>query len=144
MLGISDLPHFTAAFNGLSAACIAVGWYHIRAGNRAAHRNAMIAALFFSTLFLGVYLVYHFNAGVAKFGGEGFIRPAYFVFLIAHVVLAIAITALVPVTVWRAFRGRFDDHRRIARWTLPIWLYVGASGVVIYVMAIHLYPAAGS
>ena len=143
MIGISDLPHFIATFNGLSAICIAIGWYAIRHGRREFHRRAMIAALVFSAMFLAVYLVYHFNAGVAKFGGEGWVRMAYFAILIPHVIMAAVIAGLVPVTVWRAFSGRFEDHRRIARWTLPIWLYVGASGVVVYVMAIHLYPYAG-
>lgn len=144
MIAVSDLPHFTAAFNALSAVCIVMGWLFIREGRRTAHRNAMIGALVFSTLFLAVYLVYHANAGMARFGGEGMIRPFYFAFLLGHVVLAVVITPLVPLTVWRAARGRFEAHRRVARWTLPIWLYVGASGVFVYVMAIHLFPAGGS
>ncbi len=144
MIEISDLPHFTATFNGLSAACIAAGWVAIRSGRRDLHRKAMIAALCFSAMFLVVYLVYHFNAGVAKFDGEGWIRIIYFAILIPHVIMATVVTGLVPITVWRAAMGRFEAHRRIARWTLPIWLYVGASGVVVYVMAIHAYPYGGS
>ncbi len=140
MIAVPDLPHFIAAFNALSVVCIVLGWRFIRQGRRIAHRNAMVGALVFSGLFLAVYVVYHLNAGVARFGGEGVIRQAYFAFLIGHVILAIVITPLVPLTVWRAVRGRFELHRQIARWTLPVWLYVGVSGVFVYVMAIHLFP----
>jgi uncharacterized membrane protein YozB (DUF420 family) len=103
----------------------------------------MLGAVAVSAAFLVTYLIYHFNAGLAKFGGVGVIRPIYFALLIAHVVIAIVITPLVPITLFRALRGDYDRHRRIARWTWPLWMYVAVSGVVVYVMAIHLYPLAG-
>jgi uncharacterized membrane protein YozB (DUF420 family) len=103
----------------------------------------MLGAVAVSIAFLVTYLIYHFNAGLAKFGGEGLIRPIYFAILIAHVLIAIVITPLVPITLFRALRGDFERHRRIARWTYPLWMYVAVSGVVVYGMAIHWFPFAG-
>jgi putative membrane protein len=100
----------------------------------------MLAAVGVSVAFLVTYLIYHFNSGLARFGGEGIVRPIYFTILLLHVVVAIVITPLVPVTLYRAVTGRFERHRRIARWTWPLWMYVAVSGVVVYVMTIHLYP----
>ncbi|MFZ1415221.1 MAG: DUF420 domain-containing protein [Defluviicoccus sp.] len=137
---IADLPHVNAAFNAVTIVFLAAGFAFIRAGNRARHRAAMIAALTASAGFLVSYLIYHFNSGLARFGGEGIIRPIYFSILIAHVLIAVVITALVPMTVWRALTGRFEQHRRLARWTWPLWMYVAVSGVVVYVMAVHLFP----
>ena len=139
MLEITDLPHINATLNGLSALTLCVGYYYIRRGERLKHRACMIAALAISAAFLVTYLIYKANSGFAKFGGEGIIRPIYFSILIVHVIAAIAIVPLVPLTVFRALKGRFDQHRKIARWTFPIWVFVGVSGVVVYVMAIHLY-----
>ena len=87
-----------------------------------------------------IRVIYKANSGFARFGGEGWIRPVYFSILIAHVIGAIAITPLVPWTLLRAIKGNFEAHRRLARWTLPLWVYVGVSGVVVYVMAVHIYP----
>ena len=140
MIEVSDLPHFIAAFNAASAVCLAAGFVYIKGGDKARHRAAMIAAMAFSAAFLVVYVLYKANSGFAKFGGEGLIRPIYFTILIIHVVGAIAITPLVPVTVWRALSGRFESHRRLARITWPLWMFVAVSGVVVYVMAVHLYP----
>ena len=137
---ISDLPHINAALNGLSALILCVGYYFIRHGERTKHRACMIAALSVSAAFLVTYLIYKANSGFAKFGGEGFIRPIYFSILSVHVVCAIAIVPMVPITLYRALTGHFDRHRKIARWTFPIWFFVGISGVVVYIMAIHLYP----
>ena len=100
----------------------------------------MITALVVSALFLVFYVIYKANSGFAKFGGEGWIRPVYFTILFVHVLGAIAITPLVPWTVYRALKGEFEGHRRLARWTWPLWIYVGVSGVVVYAMAVHLYP----
>jgi putative membrane protein len=144
MLEITDLPHATAGFNAASVVCLAVGFAFIRRGDRERHRLAMLSAVGFSLAFLVVYLIYHFNAGLAKFGGEGSVRTVYFTILIAHVIGAVAITPLVPLTLWRALAGRFDAHRRVARWTWPLWMYVTISGVVVYLMAIHLYPYGGA
>ena len=140
MIAIADLPHVNAALNAVSSVFLIAGYVAIRQGRRDRHRACMLAAAAVSALFLVTYLTYHFNSGLARFGGEGAIRTFYFAFLIAHVAIAVAITPLVPITLFRALSGRFDQHRRIARWTLPLWLYVTVSGVVIYVMAIHLYP----
>lgn len=139
---VSDLPHFIAAFNAASALCLAIGFAMIRGGDRARHRMAMLAAIGFSAAFLVVYVIYKANSGFAKFGGEGLIRPVYFAILFIHVVGAIAITPLVPVTVWRALTGRIEAHRRLARITWPVWMFVAVSGVIVYVMAVHLYPYA--
>jgi putative membrane protein len=141
-VAIADLPHFNAAFNGISIVCLAAGLYFIRSGDRARHKACMLSALAASAAFLVTYLIYHFNAGLAKFGGEGIVRPIYFGILIVHVLAAIAITPLVPVTVYRALTGRFERHKRLARWTWPLWMYVAVSGVVVYVMAVHLFPHA--
>ncbi len=140
MLEVSDLPHVIAGLNGISTLCLAVGYVFIRLGDRYRHRAAMLSAMAASALFLVVYVIYKANSGFAQFGGEGVIRPIYFTILIAHIIGAIIITPMVPVTVLRAFKGRFAAHRRLARWTWPLWMYVGLSGVVVYVMAVHLYP----
>jgi putative membrane protein len=139
-LAVNDLPHVNAALNALTIVCLTAGFYFIRNGMRDKHKACMLSALFFSAFFLVFYLTYHFNSGLAKFGGVGIIRPIYFSILIAHVVGAVVITPMVPVTVYRALSGQVEAHRRIARWTFPLWMYVAVSGVVVYVMAIHLYP----
>ena len=144
MPAVADLPHVTASLNLLAAVLLTAGYVSIRQGRRERHRACMLGAVTASVLFLIVYLIYHANSGLARFGGEGWIRPTYFTILAAHVVIAIVITPLVPMTLYRALRGRFDGHRRLARWTWPLWIYVSVSGVVVYVMAIHLYPAAGA
>lgn len=140
MIEIADLPHVTASLNATSTVFLIAGFMAIRAGLRDRHRACMLGAVVASALFLVVYLIYHFNSGLARFGGEGAIRVFYFSFLIVHVVIAIVIVPLVPITLFRALSGRFDRHKRIARWTLPLWLYVTVSGVVVYVMAVHMYP----
>ena len=139
---ISDLPHINATLNGLSALVLCIGYYFIRRGERSKHRACMILALAISAAFLVTYLIYKANSGFAKFGGEGLIRPIYFTILIVHVLGAIAIVPLVPMTVYRALKDQFDQHRKIARWTFPVWFFVGISGVVVYVMAVQLYPYA--
>jgi len=140
MLEVADLPHFIAAFNAASVVCLYAGYLKIRAGDKAGHRAWMLGALAFSAAFLVVYLLYKANSGFAKFGGEGIVRPVYFSILIIHVIGAIAITPLAPLLVWRALTGRFAAHKRLARITWPLWMFVGISGVVVYVMAVHLYP----
>lgn len=144
MIEIADLTHLNAALNGISVILLAFGYWFIRNGDHARHRACMLAAAAVSALFLISYLIYHFNAGLAKFGGEGLIRPIYFTLLIIHVLVAAIITPLVPITLWRALSGRFVQHRKIARWTWPLWMFVGISGVVVYLMAVHLYPYGGS
>lgn len=143
MIAIADLPHVNAALNALSIVFLGFGYAYIRAGQREKHRACMLAAVAVSAAFLVTYLTYHFNSGLARFGGEGWVRPVYFTILIVHVLAAVTITALVPITLVRALTGRFDRHRRIARWTWPLWMYVAISGVVVYIMAIHLFPYGG-
>jgi len=139
---VSDLTHVIAATNAATAACLAVGYVRIRRGERERHRRAMLWALAFSAAFLVVYVIYKANAGFAKFGGEGAVRPVYFTILAIHVLGAMALVPLVPMVVVRALKERFAAHRSLARWTWPLWMFVAVSGVVVYVMAVHLYPYA--
>lgn len=138
MLSIADLPSLNASLNAVSAACLLLGYAFIRTGRRAAHRACMLAALASSALFLTSYVIYHLNIGSRPFEGTGVLRTVYFTILITHVVLAAAIVPLVVMTVWRAFGERFADHRRIARITWPLWMYVSVTGVVIYWMLYRL------
>ena len=131
---VADLPALNAALNATSAVLLTAGWRLIRTGRRSAHRITMTAALVTSTAFLTSYVIYHANAGSRPYQGTGALRLVYFVILITHVVLAAAIVPMVLMTVTRAFRAQFPRHRAIARWTLPLWLYVSVTGVVIYVM----------
>jgi uncharacterized membrane protein YozB (DUF420 family) len=142
-MDVQDLTHAIAALNALSAGFLACGYIFIRRGDRVRHRQMMLSALAVSAVFLVVYVIYKLNSGFAKFGGEGFVRPLYFTILALHIAAAIAIVPLVPLTAWRALSGNFAAHRRLARVTWPVWMYVGVSGVVVYVMAVHLFPYHG-
>ncbi|MCF7805867.1 MAG: DUF420 domain-containing protein [Candidatus Marinimicrobia bacterium] len=133
-MGYENLPAVNATLNGISTVLLTVGYILIRQGKWRAHKKVMLAAFGMSALFLISYLIYHANAGSTPFPGEGWIRPVYFTILISHIILAAAIVPMALITLFRALRERFDKHRRIARWTLPIWLYVSVTGVVIYVM----------
>lgn len=134
----SDLPPLNAALNALSAALLATGYALIRAGRRRAHRTCMLAAFVSSTFFLASYLAYHYQVGSVRFEGTGLGRAAYFAILLSHTTLAAAMVPLILVTLVRALGQRFEAHRRIARWTLPIWAYVSVTGVVIYWMLYRL------
>lgn len=134
MLDVRDLPAVNAALNSLSAILLVIAWVLIRKRRPIAHRNVMIAALVCSVLFLTSYLIYHAQVGSVRFQGTGPARTLYFTILITHTVLAAFVPFLAAVTVWRAYRRRYDRHVRIARWTLPIWLYVSVTGVVVYWM----------
>lgn len=133
-MDVRDLPALNAALNATSAALLATGFWLIRRGRRDAHRRVMVAALVSSAAFLVSYLVYHFQVGSVRYTGTGALRAVYFTVLLTHTVLAVVNLPLVIVTVTRALRGREAAHRRIARWTLPVWAYVSVTGVVIYVM----------
>jgi uncharacterized membrane protein YozB (DUF420 family) len=133
-----DLPTLNAALNALSALLALLGFALIRAGRREAHRKAMLAAVATSTLFLASYLVYHFQVGSVRFARAGLVRSVYLAILASHTVLAAAIVPLVLVTLGRALAGRFVEHRRLARVTLPLWVYVSLTGVVIYWMLYRL------
>ena len=130
----TDLPALNASLNAISTVFLSVGWVLIRQRRIAAHRLCMLGAFATSGLFLISYVVYHANVGSVPYQGQGAIRMVYFAILITHVILAAAILPLALVTLSRALARRFDRHRKIARWTLPIWLYVSVTGVVIYVM----------
>lgn len=131
---ISDLPALNATLNGIATVLLLAGWGLIKAGRRTAHRTAMVAALATSAAFLTSYVIYHANVGSKAYTGTGPIRLVYFAILITHIILAAAIVPMVLMTVTRAFKGHFDRHRSLARWTLPLWLYVSVTGVVIYLM----------
>ncbi len=131
---IQDLPALNAALNATAGVFISTGYLFVRQGYRTAHKRCMLAALATSTLFLVSYVVYHASTGSRPYQGEGLSRVVYFTILITHVVLAAAIVPLALVTANRGLRNRLGPHVRIARWTLPIWLYVSVTGVVIYLM----------
>jgi len=134
MLHVADLPAVNAALNSISAALLATGYVLIRRRRWRAHMRVMIAALVSSTLFLVSYLVYHAHVGSKHFPGTGAARTIYLSILATHTVLAATVPFFAGFLVWNAWRRRFDRHRRIARWGLPIWLYVSVTGVVVYWM----------
>ena len=138
-LTIADLPAVNATLNGLSALFIITGYVLIRRGDRVLHKRCMLAALATSAAFLVSYVIYHANTGSRPFPGQGVTRLIYFAILITHVVLAAVILPMVLTTASRALRAQFGRHVAIARWTLPIWLYVSVTGVVIYLMLYQLY-----
>ena len=137
-MDLTALPTVNAVLNSCGAVCLVTGFVLIRQGKREAHKRAMVAAFTFGVLFLISYLLYHFKVGSVKFQGEGTIRTVYFAILLSHTVLAAAVPFLAAITLVRALRQRFDKHRTIARWTLPIWLYVSVTGVVVYWMLYRL------
>ena len=141
MIDYTSFPAITASLNGASAVLIVTGRGLIKRGRIAAHRACMIAAVASSSLLLVCYIYYHAHAGVIRFQGQGMVRPVYFSILLTHTILAAVIVPLVIITLARAWRGTFERHRAIARWTFPVWLYVSITGVVIYVMLFHLYAA---
>jgi uncharacterized membrane protein YozB (DUF420 family) len=136
---VSDLPLVNASLNAIATVLLIFGYVCIRQRRIAAHRAAMVAAFATSVLFLISYLIYHAHAGSRPFPGQGNIRVIYFVILITHIVLAATIPPLAGITLWRAYRRRFDRHMKIARWTLPLWLYVSITGIVVYWMLYQLY-----
>ena len=137
---IPFLPPLQAVLNMTAAALVGAAYYHIRKGNQKAHRTCMIAALAVSALFLTSYFYYHNTVGYVPFTGQGLIRPFYFFILFSHILLAALIVPLVLVTVGLMLRRKNTQHRRLARWTLPIWMYVSVTGVLIYLMAFQIYP----
>lgn len=140
MLALSDLPAVNAVLNATSAVLLASGYRFIRRRQVTAHKCCMIAALVTSTLFLLSYLTYHYNVGSMPFRGQGWVRPLYFTILISHTTLAAVIVPLALITLFRAWKADFAKHARIAKWTLPIWLYVSLTGVIVYWMLYQLFP----
>ena len=131
---VHDLPAVNATLNALSGVLLLVGYTRIRARRIEQHRKFMIAAFVASSLFLVCYVIYHAQVGSVRFTRQGFVRPLYFTILITHVALAATVLPLAIVTLTRGLKGRFPAHRAIARWTLPIWLYVSVTGVLVYVL----------
>jgi len=131
-----------ATLNGTSAILLAAGYAAIRAGKREAHKRFMMSAFFVSCVFLVSYLVYHYRVGHVAFQGQGWIRPVYFGLLTSHTILAIVIVPLILITIRRAWLEKFDKHKIIAKWTLPLWFYVCVTGVIVYVMVYQLYGSA--
>lgn len=142
----ADLPAVNAALNTLSAGFLTAGYCFIRCGHRNAHRNCMLAAFAASTLFLVCYVAYHtylayyLHKGPTVFRDPAWFRPIYLVILLSHTLLAMAVVPLALITLWRALKQRFDRHRKIARWTWPIWMYVSVTGVLIYLLLYQIFP----
>ena len=141
MISTSQLPTVNAALNSLSALFLVTGYFLIKSKRVSAHRFCMLSAVACSTLFLISYLTYHFQVGSVPFKAQGPIRTVYFTILITHTILAAAVVPLALITLVRALRERFLSHRRIARWTFPIWLYVSVTGVIVYWMLYGLVPS---
>jgi putative membrane protein len=140
MIDYYSLAALNSILNGIAAVLLMAGFICIRKHWVHAHRACMLTAFVVSSVFFASYLTYHYHVGNVRFQGRGIIRPVYFTILITHIILAAAIVPLVLTTLWRALRGNFQQHRRIARWTWPIWMYVSITGVVVYVMCYRMYP----
>ena len=133
-------PAFNATLNGIAAILLTLGYFAIRSGKRELHKKYMVSAFFVSCAFLVSYLIYHFRIReVVHFAGQGWIRPVYFALLLSHTILAVVIVPLILITLRRAWAERFDKHRAIAKWTLPLWLYVSVTGVIVYFMVYQIY-----
>lgn len=136
---IPIIPPALAILNTLSASLVSAGYINIRRNNKGAHRACMIGALAVSTIFMIFYLYYHAKVGYIPFAGQGDIRYVYFSLLASHVILAATALPMVLITAGLAVMNKFSSHKRIARWTFPLWIYVSVSGVIIYVMSFHIY-----
>jgi len=143
MSDYSFFPALNASLNGVSAVLIVTGHSLIRQGKVQLHRACMLSAVIVSSAFLACYLYYHAHVGSVHFPGRGWARPVYFSILISHTILAAAVPVLVVLTLVFAFRRKFERHRKIARWTYPIWLYVSVTGVIVYLMLYQIYGARG-
>ena len=140
-MGISDLPAVNATLNGTSAVLLLLAYRAIRRQDIERHKRLMLSAAATSAVFLVCYVVYHAHVGSVRFTGEGLARTVYFAILITHTILAVAIVPMVLRTLYLGLQRRDEPHRRLARWTFPLWLYVSVTGVVIYTMLYRLYPA---
>ncbi len=137
---LAILPHVNAVLNTAATILLLIGFVLIRSGRRDLHRTVMLATIAVSAAFLVCYLIYHFTAPVFIYRGPDWSRPLYYTMLISHVILATIVTPMVGITVWRALHGQFERHRKLARWTWPIWIYVTTTGVAIYVVLYHMFP----
>ncbi len=138
-MSVHDLPAVNASLNSLSAIFLTLGFIFIKRGNKVAHRNCMIAAFTTSVIFLTCYLTYHFYSGRTVFP-ENWFKPIYLVILLTHTVLAVAIVPLILLTLWWARQQNFEAHKKIARWTWPLWMYVSVTGVVVYLLLYQIFP----
>ena len=140
-MSLADLPVVNACLNGLSAIFLTTGYVFIRRGSKVAHRNCMISAFTTSTIFLICYLTYHFTVKtLTRFQDPEWFRPIYLTMLLTHTILAAVVVPLACITLRRAVKGRFELHKKIARWTWPIWMYVSVTGVVIYLLLYQIFP----
>ena len=143
----ADLPTVNASLNATCTVLLTLGYFFIKRQRQTAHRNCMVGALITSTVFLICYVTYHewlrrtTGGHGTPFSGQGWVRPVYFFILISHIILAVAIVPLVLITASRALKQRWELHKKIARWTWPLWMYVSITGVIVYVMLYHVYPA---
>lgn len=141
-MSVQDLPTLNAILNSFCTVLLIIGWILILQKKRDAHRAFMISAFVVSLAFLASYLYYHFRVGSVKFTGQGPVRTVYFTILISHTILAMVVAPMVLITLSRGLAKKFDKHKKIARWTLPIWLYVSVTGVLVYLMLYQWFPAA--
>ena len=138
---IQDLPLINASLNALATVFLTLGYFFIRKGNKTAHKKCMISAFITSAVFLNCYLIYHFNTEVVtRFVNPSWFRPIYLVILVTHVILAIVILPLIFMTLNRALKARYELHKKIAKWTWPIWMYVSITGVLIYLLLYQIFP----
>src|SRR3954468_17359895 len=133
-MSVHDLPAVNASLNAIAGILLLIGFTRIRSGKRDQHRAWMLAAFAASSLFLVFYVIYHAQVGSVRFTRQGFVRPLYFTILITHVTLAFSVVPLAVMTLSRGLKARYAQHRRIARWTFPIWMYVSVTGVLVYVL----------
>lgn len=141
-MSVEDLPAVNASLNFLSTVFLTLGFVMIKQGKKEAHRNCMVSAFVTSAVFLVCYLIYHYSAGHTKFTDPSWFRPWYLLLLFTHVVLAVAIVPLILVTFFHAIKGNFEKHKKVAKWTWPLWMYVSVTGVVIYFLLYHIFPQA--
>jgi uncharacterized membrane protein YozB (DUF420 family) len=145
-VSIHDLPAVNASLNGLSAVFLTAGFIFIRKKNKIAHRNCMVAAFCTSVVFLACYLTYHgylavvLHQGPTRFEDPLWFRPIYLAILLTHTVLAMVIVPMILVTLYRAKKERFELHKKIARWTWPLWMYVSVTGVIVYLLLYQIFP----
>ncbi len=141
-MNVYDLPAINATLNGIATVLLSSGYVAIRLGRKELHKALMISALVVSAAFLACYLIYHYHAGSKPFPDLGWIKTVYLVILIPHIILAAVMVPMILKTFWHAFRGEWESHKKIARWTFPIWMYVSLTGVVIYLMLYQWFTTA--
>jgi len=139
-MSVTDLPIVNASLNGLSSIFLLIGYVMIKKGRKIAHRNCMISALVTSIVFLACYLTYHYFAGSTRFIEPQWFRPIYLTILLTHTVLAVVIVPLILMSFHRAIKVRYELHKKISRWTWPLWMYVSVTGVVIYLLLYQIFP----